>query len=101
MNESNTKYHLVVAKLRSYDVTIMDSYNRMDYLKIILKEVYQDSYLRIINDIKMCLGDLVEEKDISEFFKFMESWYMLLFQIFAREAFVYFSFADDFGINFS
>ena len=73
MNESNTKYHRVVAKLRSYDVTIMDSYNRMDYLKIILKEVYQDSYLRIINDIKMSLGDLVEEKDISEFFKFMES----------------------------
>jgi len=73
MNESNTKYHLVVAKLRSYDATIMDSYNRMDYLKIILKEVYQDSYLRIINDIKMSLGDLVEEKDISEFFKFMES----------------------------
>lgn len=72
MNESNTKYHLVVAKLRSYDVTIMDSYNRMDYLKIILKEVYQGNYLRIINDIKMCLGDLVEEKDISEFFKFME-----------------------------
>ena len=101
MNESNTKYHMVVAKLRSYDATIMDSYNRMDYLKIILKEVYQDSYLRIINDIKMCLGDLVEEKDISEFFKFMESWYMLLFQIFSREAFVYFSFADDFGINFS
>ena len=101
MNESNTKYHLVVAKLRSYDVTIMDSYNRMDYLKIILKEVYQDSYLRIINDIKMSLGDLVEEKDISEFFKFMESWYMLLFQIFAREAFVYLSFADDFRINFS
>jgi len=73
MNESNTKYHLVVAKLRSYDATIMDSYNRMDYLKIILKEVYQDSYLRIINDIKMSLGDLVEEKDISEFFRFMES----------------------------
>ena len=73
MNESNTKYHVVVAKLRSYDATIMDSYNRMEYLKIILKEVYQDSYLRIINDIKMSLGDLVEEKDISEFFKFMES----------------------------
>ena len=101
MNESNTKYHLVVAKLRSYDATIMDSYNRMDYLKIILKEVYQDDYIRIINDIKMCLGDLVVEKDISEFFKFMESWHMPLFQIFACEAFVYFSFAVDFRINFS
>ena len=101
MNESNTKYNLVVAKLRSYDATIMDSYNRMEYLKIILKEVYQDSYLRIINDIKVCLGDLVEEKDIAEFFKFMESWHMPLFQIFAREAFVYFSFADYFRINFS
>jgi len=73
MNESNTKYHVVVAKLRSYDATIMDSYNRMDYLKIILKEVYLDDYIRIINDIKVCLGDLVEEKDIAEFFKFMES----------------------------
>ena len=70
---SNTKYHLTVAKLRSYDTTISDSYDRTEYLKIVLKEVYGNDYSNIINDIKICLGDLAEEEDIAEFFKIMES----------------------------
>ena len=70
---SNTKYHLTVAKLRSYDTTISESYDRTEYLKIVLKEVYGKDYPNIINDIKMCLGDLVNEEDVAKFFKVMES----------------------------
>ena len=73
MKESNTKYHLVVAKLRAYDETIRDSINRTDHLKGTLKEVYKNDYLRIVNDIKECVGDLIEEKDVAEFFEALES----------------------------
>lgn len=73
MQISNTKYHLTVAKLRAYDTTIEDSYDRAEYLKAVLKEVYGNNYSHMINDIKMCLGDdLIKEKDVNDFFKIME-----------------------------
>lgn len=73
MRESNTKYNLVVAKLRSYNETIRESFNRIDHLKNTLKEVYKNDYTRIINDIKECTGDLIENKDIAEFFEVLEN----------------------------
>ena len=73
MKESNTKYHLVVAKLRSYNETIRESCDRVDHLKNTLKEVYKDDYLRVINDIKSCTGDLIENKDIAGFFNALAS----------------------------
>lgn len=73
MQISNTKYHTTVAKLHAYDTTINESYTRAEYLKIVLKEVYGNDYSKIIDDIKTCLGDLVDEEDIGEFFKVLES----------------------------
>ncbi|HXU94974.1 MAG TPA: hypothetical protein VFP45_00910 [Candidatus Nitrosotalea sp.] len=70
---SNTKYHLTVAKLRSYDTTINESYDHAEYLKLVLKEVYGNDYGQIIADIKICLGDLVQEDDIAKFLKVMET----------------------------
>jgi hypothetical protein len=70
---SDTKYRLVVTKLRSYDTAISESFDRVEYLKIILKEVYGNDYSNIITDIKICLGDLVEEEDIAKFFEVLES----------------------------
>lgn len=70
---SNTKYHLTVAKLRSYDTTISESYDHAEYLKIVLKEVYENDYDQIITDIKICLGDLAQEDDIAKFLKVMET----------------------------
>ena len=70
---SNTKYHLTVAKLRSYDTTISESYDHAEYLKLVLKEVYENDYDQIITNIKICLGDLVQEEDIVKFFKVMET----------------------------
>ncbi len=71
---SNTKYNKTVAKLRAYNTTISEPYNRPEYLKLVLKEVYGKDYPEIIHDIKICLGDLVNEEDIVEFFKVLEYW---------------------------
>lgn len=74
MSKSNTKYNLVVAKLNSrYDCSIRDCCENPEYLKTILKEVYKEDYNSIIEEIKSQLDELVEEKDMSNFFKIMEN----------------------------
>ncbi len=75
MSKSNTKYNLVVAKLNSlYDCSIRDCYEKPEYLKIILKEVYKEDYHSIIESIKLQLDEeLVKAKDMADFFKIMES----------------------------
>ena len=73
MSMGNTKYNMVIAKLHVYNIMMRDSYKNLEALKTILKEVYVFEYNQVISDIKIQLGDLAEEKDISEFFKVMES----------------------------
>ena len=74
MSKSNTKYNLVVAKLNSlYDCSIRDCCEKPEYLKTILKEVYKEDYNSIIGEIKLQLDELAKEKDMSAFFKIMES----------------------------
>lgn len=63
----------VVSKLNAYNLTMRDSYKDLEALKTILKEVYVFEYNQVISEIKIQLGELVEEKDIAEFFKVMES----------------------------
>ena len=70
----NTKYNLVTAKLNAYNMTMRDSYKNLEDLKTVLKEVYVYEYNYVISQIKLHLGDdLVNEEDIVEFFKIMES----------------------------
>ena len=73
MSMGNTKYNLVIAKLNAYNITMRDSYKNLEYLKTVLKEVYVYEYNQVISEIKIQLGDLVNEEDIAEFFKIMES----------------------------
>ena len=73
MSMSNTKYNLLIAKLNAYNITMSDSYKNLEELKTVLKEVYVYEYNYVISQIKLHLGDLVEEEDIAEFFKIMES----------------------------
>ena len=73
MSMGNTKYNLVVAKLGSYDMVIRECYKHPEYLKSVLKEVYREDYEYIISEIKTQLDELVNEKDLAEFFKIMES----------------------------
>ena len=74
MSKSNTKYNSVVAKLNSlYDLSIRDCCENPDSLRTVLKEVYKEEYRPIIEEIKSYLDELIKEKDMSEFFKVMES----------------------------
>jgi len=74
IRRGNTKYNLLVAKLSSrYDCTVRDCYGHPEYLRTILKEVYKEDYNSIIGEIKLQLDELVEEKDIVDFFKIMAS----------------------------
>ncbi len=73
MRRGNANYHLVLAKLDSlYNCKIVDCYDHPQYLKTILKEVYRDEYSSIISQIKSYLGELVDVKEIIDFFKIME-----------------------------
>ena len=74
MSIGNTKYHLTVAKLRSlYDIDIRECYDHPEYLKTVLKEVYKEDYDYIIGEVKARLDELINEKDLAQFFKIMES----------------------------
>ena len=73
MSMGNTKYNVVIAKLNAYNISMRDSYKDLEVLKTILKEVYVFEYNRVISDVKLYLGDLIEGKDMVEFFRVMES----------------------------
>ncbi|MBI1828742.1 MAG: hypothetical protein HY222_02650 [Thaumarchaeota archaeon] len=74
INRGYAKYRLVVSKLNSlYGYSLRDCYDDPKYLKTILKEVYKEDYSAIIEEIKLPLDELVKEKDMSDFFKIMES----------------------------
>ena len=74
MRRGDTKYNLLVAKLRSqYDCTIRDCFEQPEYLRSVQKEMYREDYNHIIEEIKLQLGELANEKDIADFIKIMEN----------------------------
>jgi len=74
MRKGDTSRHLVQARLASlYDCDLMDCYEHPEYLRTVLKDVYKEDYKSIIHEIKLLLDELVNYKDIAEFFKIMES----------------------------
>lgn len=73
MRKSNTNYHLVQAKLQAIcNRNLIDCFDYPKYLREILKEVYKQEYISVVDEIKSELGELVEEKDIEKFFKIMQ-----------------------------
>ena len=74
MRRGNANYHLVMARLGSlYGCKISDCYEHPEYLKTVLKDVYQEDYKSIVSQIKSYLAELVDVKEICDFFKIMES----------------------------
>jgi hypothetical protein len=74
MRRGNANYHLVMAKLGSlYECKISDCYEHPEYLKAVLKDVYKGEYLAVVSQIKSYLGEMVDVKEIIDFFKIMES----------------------------
>lgn len=70
-----TNYHLVQARLNAIcNRNLVDCYEYPKYLRDVLKEIYKENYSSIIDEIKLYLGDdLINEKDIANFLKIMES----------------------------
>ena len=56
-----------------YGCKISDCYEHPEYLKTVLKDVYQVDYKSIISQIKSYLAELANVKEIVDFFKIMES----------------------------
>ena len=74
MRKGDTRRHLVQARLSSlYNCDVRGSYEHPEYLRDVLKDVYKEDFNSIIDEIKLLLDDLVNEKDIDDFFKIMES----------------------------
>ena len=67
MRRGNVNYNLVLAKLDSlYDCKIRDCYDKPEYLKTVLKEVYREDYDSIIKEIRLELGEL-DTEEIGDF----------------------------------
>jgi len=77
MRRGSANYNLVLAKLQSlYDCDIEDCINNLEYLQMVLKEVYTQDYHSVLADIAVELETLetLEITDFkSEFYKFMVS----------------------------
>ena len=53
-------YHFVFKLRNSYNCEIIDCYDKPQYLKNALKEVYGNEYDSIVKDVKLELGDSIE-----------------------------------------
>ncbi len=74
MRKNGESYQLIQAKLgSSYSCKIADCAYHPEYLRTVMKEIFKEKYNSVLEEIKAQLGDLMEENDISKFFKVMES----------------------------
>ncbi|MEX0657028.1 MAG: hypothetical protein WD154_05740 [Nitrosopumilaceae archaeon] len=73
MRRSGEAYYHVLSKLRSlYDCEIGDCYDKPQYLKNVLKDVYGNDYESIVKEIKLELGDSINNKGIAAFLEILE-----------------------------
>jgi len=74
MRKGDVNYHRVLAKLGAlYGCKITDCYDHPEYLKTVLKDVYQEEYHSVVSQIRSYLGELEDDPEIIDFFKTMES----------------------------
>jgi hypothetical protein len=68
MRTSGPQYFSVLARLeRDYECKIADCFEHPEYLKNVLKNVYGDSYGKILDDLESDLGEITSEKEIKDF----------------------------------
>jgi hypothetical protein len=67
MRRGNANYYLVWSKLKNlYNYDIGDCINRLEYLRIVLKEVYKQDYNSVLKDITWEL-EILEISEINDF----------------------------------
>lgn len=68
MRKGNTNYNSVVAKLNSlYGCAVIDCFEHPDYLRTVIKQVYDGEYHSVIGEIKEQLDDLANVAEINNF----------------------------------
>jgi hypothetical protein len=75
MRRGNPKYNSVLAKIHAqYNCEMNECVDHPEYLKTVLKEVYQYEYDAVLDEISMETERLVDmDKFKDDFFKFMMS----------------------------
>ncbi|WP_157832465.1 hypothetical protein [Candidatus Nitrosotenuis chungbukensis] len=59
---------MILSRLeRDYDCKIADCFEHPEYLKNVLKDVYENSYGGILDDLETELGEIASEKEIKSF----------------------------------
>lgn len=72
MRRGNVNYNLVVLKLKNlYNCEIVDCLDHLEYLRIILKEVYKQDYDSVLKDITWEFEALEIDGFKTEFCEFM------------------------------
>lgn len=70
MRKGGPQYHLVLARLeRDYGCKIYDCFERPDYLKAVLQDVYGSDYKTIVDNLEGELGEIASEPDVVGFLK--------------------------------
>lgn len=68
MRTSGPQYFLALSRLeRDYECKIADCFEHPEYLKNVLKDVYENSYDKILNDLETELEEIISEKEIMNF----------------------------------
>lgn len=68
MRTNGPQYFLVLARLeRDYKCKITDCFEHPEYLKNVLKDVYGDSYSKILEDLETELGEITSQNEIQDF----------------------------------
>ena len=68
MRTNGPQYFLALSRLeRDYECKIADCFEHPEYLKNVLKDVYENSYDRILDDLESELGEITSEKEIKDF----------------------------------
>ncbi len=68
MRTNGPQYFSVLAGLeRDYECKIADCFEHPEYLKNVLKNVYGESYSKILDDLEAELGEITSEKEIQDF----------------------------------
>lgn len=68
MRTNGPQYFLALTRLeRDYECKITDCFEHPEYLKNVLKDIYENSYGKILDDLEAELGEIASEKEIRDF----------------------------------
>ena len=68
MRRGGPEFQMVLAKLKNnFNLDIIDCYEQPESLCKVLKEVYQDDFVSVLEEIVWELGEYAQEREIAEF----------------------------------